>query len=54
VLELQVLQERLRQRLDRIAGMEWSFLLREAGVGHLVVPAGELPVRQDRHRGKPE
>ena len=34
----------------RNADMEWSFLLREAG-GRLVVPEGELPVRQDRHRG---
>ena len=29
--------------------MEWSFLLRDAGVGRLV--AMDLPVRQDRHRG---
>ncbi len=35
----------------RNADMEWSFLLRDAGVGRLVVPDGELPVRQDRHRG---
>ena len=37
-------------RFYRNADMEWSFLLREAG-GRLVVPEGELPVRQDRHRG---
>ena len=40
-----------KARFYRNADMEWSFLLREAGVGRLVVPAGELPVRQDRHRG---
>ena len=34
----------------RNADMEWSFLLRDAG-GRLVVPAGNLPVHQDRHRG---
>lgn len=39
-----------KARFYRNADMEWSFLLREAG-GRLVVPAGELPVRQDRHRG---
>lgn len=38
-------------RFYRNADMEWSFLLRDAGAGRLVVPAGELPVRQDRHRG---
>lgn len=37
-------------RFYRNADTEWSFLLREAG-GRLVVPEGELPVRQDRHRG---
>lgn len=40
-----------KARFYRNADLEWSFLLREAGVGRLVVPAGELPVRQDRHRG---
>ena len=40
-----------KARFYRNADMEWSFLLREAGVGRLVVPAEELPVRQDRHRG---
>jgi len=37
-------------RFYRNADLEWSFLLREAG-GRLVVPEGDLPVRQDRHRG---
>ena len=40
-----------KARFYRNADMEWSFLLREAGVGRLVVPAVDLPVRQDRHRG---
>jgi hypothetical protein len=40
-----------KARFYRNADMEWSFLLREAGVGRLVVPAVPLPVRQDRHRG---
>ncbi len=39
-----------KARFYRNADMEWSFLLREAG-GRLVVPAGPLPARQDRHRG---
>ena len=39
-----------KARYYRNADLEWSFLLREAG-GRLVVPTGELPVRQDRHRG---
>ena len=39
-----------KARFYRNADMEWSFLLREAG-GRLVVPTGDLPVRQDRHRG---
>ena len=39
-----------KARFYRNADMEWSFLLREAG-GRLVVPVGDLPVRQDRHRG---
>ena len=38
-------------RFYRNADMEWSYLLREAGAGRLVVPAPDLPVRQDRHRG---
>ncbi len=38
-----------KARFYRNADMEWSFLLREAGVGSLV--ALDLPVRQDRHRG---
>ena len=40
-----------KARFYRNADMEWSYLLREAGVGRLVVPAADLPVRQDRHRG---
>jgi GT2 family glycosyltransferase len=40
-----------KARFYRNADLEWSYLLREAGVGRLVVPAGPLPVRQDRHRG---
>ena len=40
-----------KARFYRNADLEWSYLLREAGVGRLVVPAAELPVRQDRHRG---
>lgn len=39
-----------KARFYRNADMEWSFLLRDAG-GRLVVPPGDLPVRQDRHRG---
>ena len=39
-----------KARFYRNADMEFSLLLREAG-GRLVVPAGDLPVRQDRHRG---
>ena len=39
-----------KARFYRNADMEWSFLLREAG-GRLVVPEGDLPVRQDRHHG---
>ena len=39
----------VKARFYRNADMEWSFLLREAGVGRLV--AVDLPVRQDRHRG---
>jgi len=38
-------------RFYRNADMEWSFQLRDAGVGRLVVPSAQLPVRQDRHRG---
>jgi hypothetical protein len=38
-----------KARFYRNADMEWSFLLREAGLGRLV--AVDLPVRQDRHRG---
>ena len=38
-----------KARFYRNADMEWSFLLRAAGVGRLM--ALDLPVRQDRHRG---
>lgn len=38
-----------KARFYRNADMEWSFLLREAGLGRLV--AVDVPVRQDRHRG---
>jgi hypothetical protein len=38
-----------KARFYRNADMEWSYLLRDAGVGRLV--SLELPVRQDRHRG---
>jgi hypothetical protein len=40
-----------KARFYRNADLEWSYLLREAGAGRLVVPADDLPVRQDRHRG---
>jgi hypothetical protein len=42
-----------KARFYRNADIEFSFLLHEAaGPGaRLVVPPGELPVRQDRHRG---
>ena len=39
-----------KARFYRNADMEFSLMLRAAG-GRLVVPAGDLPVRQDRHRG---
>ena len=38
-----------KARFYRNADMEWSYLLRDAGVGTLV--AVDVPVRQDRHRG---
>jgi hypothetical protein len=44
-----------KARFYRNADMEFSLALREAGAadgtGRLVVPAFDLPVRQDRHRG---
>lgn len=40
-----------KARFYRNADMEFSFALREATGGRLVVPAEELPVRQGRHRG---
>lgn len=39
-----------KARFYRNADMEWCLLLREAG-GRIVVPAGGLPLRQDRHHG---
>ena len=39
-----------KARFYRNADMELSLLLREAG-GRIVVPEGELPVHQERHRG---
>ena len=39
-----------KARFYRNADMEWSLTLRAAG-GRLVVPAADLPIRQDRHRG---
>jgi GT2 family glycosyltransferase len=40
-----------KARFYRNADIEWSFLLREAGLGRLVVPDADLPVHQGRHRG---
>jgi hypothetical protein len=41
-----------KARFYRNADIEFSFALKEAAPGsRLVVPAGDLPVRQDRHRG---
>jgi hypothetical protein len=39
-----------KARFYRNADIEWSMRLRTAG-GRIVVPAVDLPVRQDRHRG---
>lgn len=39
-----------KARFYRNADMEWGLMLRAAG-GRLVVPSGDLPVRQDRHHG---
>lgn len=39
-----------KAKFYRNADLEWSLALRAAG-GLLVVPADDLPVRQDRHRG---
>ena len=39
-----------KARFYRNADMEWCLAIRESG-GRIVVPAGELPLRQDRHRG---
>jgi GT2 family glycosyltransferase len=38
-----------KARFYRNADIEWSFLLRDAGVGRLVMV--DVPVRQERHRG---
>jgi hypothetical protein len=40
-----------KARYYRNADLEFSFALREASGGRLVVPAADLPCRQDRHRG---
>lgn len=40
-----------KARFYRNADLEFSLALRDAGLGRLVVPAVELPVRQGRHRG---
>lgn len=40
-----------KARFYRNADVEFSFALREASGGRLLVPAAELPVRQARHRG---
>lgn len=40
-----------KARFYRNADLEWSYLLRDAGAGRLVVPTSDLPVRQERHRG---
>lgn len=39
-----------KARFYRNADMEWSLLLRAAG-GRIVVPSGDLPIRQGRHHG---
>jgi hypothetical protein len=39
-----------KAKFYRNADLEWSLALRAAG-GVLVVPTGDLPVHQDRHRG---
>lgn len=39
-----------KARFYRNADMEWCLAIRESG-GRIVVPAGDLPLRQDRHRG---
>jgi hypothetical protein len=45
-----------KARFYRNADIEFSFALREAAGpdARLVVPPGELPIRQDRHRGYPD
>lgn len=39
-----------KARFYRNADMEWCLALRDGG-GRIVVPEGDLPIRQDRHRG---
>lgn len=39
-----------KARFYRNADMEWCLALRDAG-GRIVIPEGDLPIRQDRHRG---
>lgn len=39
-----------KARFYRNADMEWCLALREAG-GRILVPEGDLPIRQERHRG---
>lgn len=40
-----------KARFYRNADLEFSLAVREASGGRLVVPTGDLPCRQDRHRG---
>jgi len=40
-----------KARFYRNADLEMSYAIRAAGLGRLVVPAVELPLRQGRHRG---
>ncbi|MEP6463521.1 MAG: glycosyltransferase [Frankiaceae bacterium] len=40
-----------KARFYRNADMEFSFALRQASGGRLLVPPGDLPLRQNRHRG---
>lgn len=40
-----------KARFYRNADLELSYAIRDAGLGRLVVPATDLPLRQGRHRG---
>lgn len=40
-----------KARFYRNADLELSYAIRDAGLGRLVVPAADLPLRQGRHRG---